>query len=850
MRNKLYILLLIVACAAVATRAQTPPENQPQPASPAPQGVLTQPSPEVTPTLPPEASAPAIKASEASAALESGSGLSAKTQNVRILQLKTAPLIDGKLDDEVWKTATVLKDFYQTQPGDNIAPSKQTELLIGYDTMNLYLGFNAFDEPGKVRATVGKRDDIFDDDNVRVLLDTFDDKRKAYIFVFNPLGIQADGILTEGRGEDYSVDVVMESKGAVNEHGYSVEVAIPFRSLRYSGGKDMRWGIHVFRRIKRLNNELDSWLPISRDKSGLLTQQGYITGFDGLATERTLEIIPSLTLLESGRRVRTIPRDTLLANPSLGDAGRFVNSAIDLDPGLTAKLSLTSKLTLALAVNPDFAQVEADQLVVTANQRFPIFFPERRPFFLEGIEIFDSLLTAVNTRAIVDPDVAVKMTGKSGRYTFGLMGASDNGPGNFTEDERTDPLVLPGIQRFLDKNAHIGVLRVKRDIGKENSIGLIATTYNFIERHNHLGGIDGRFRLDPKTTFDFQILGTTSRGFFFDPDLGRSIYRTGNGLAYAARYSVTGRNNAVELYGEGYTRDYRADVGFIGRTDSNFNSILLRRSSTPNPKGRLTSWRVQNFSHLDYDFRGRAYTSESETSLALNFPRQSVLSIAYEKAYERVFEEEFGRKRTPTRSGAFLGDDERASGKHHFFLSGASQYNKKYGFNFRAVYRIGHFDYDFGNGPKFPRVSPAALLNQSAPFDPGRGNLFELSAGLAYQPTNELRSTLTYIKNRLVRDDTKRVAFDVNLVSWRTVYQFTRFTFARARIDYNSLATSARGQFLLGWTPNPGTSVFIGYNDDINYNGFNPFTDELEQGLRRNGRTFFIKMSYLFRRSF
>ena len=848
MKNKLYVLLHIIMCAFAAHAQTTVPENQTVPQDT--RSVSTQPSPEVKPTLPPEASTPVLNASEASNALERDAGLPPeKSQIVRIVQLRTAPVIDGKLDEEVWKTAAVLKDFYQTQPGDNIAPSHQTVLLIGYDTKNLYLGFHAFDEPGKVRATVGKRDDIFEDDNVRVLLDTFDDKRKAYAFVFNPLGIQADGILTEGRGEDYSVDVVMESKGVINDRGYIVEVAIPFRSLRYSGGKDMRWGIHVFRRIKRLNNELDSWMPISRDKSGLLTQQGYITGFDGLATERTLEIIPSLTLLESGRRVRTVPRTELLANPALGDAGRFVNSAIDFDPGVTAKLSITSNLTLALAINPDFAQVEADQLVVTANQRFPIFFPERRPFFLEGIEIFDTLLTAVNTRAIVDPDIAVKLTGKSGRYTFEFMGASDNGPGSFTEDERTDPFILPGIQRFVDKNAHIGVIRVKRDVGKENSIGILATTYNFIERHNHLGGIDGRFRINPKTTFDFQLLGTNSRRFFFDPDLGGNIYRTGNGLAYAARYNVTSRNTTFELYGEGYTRDYRADVGFIRRTDSNFNSVLLRYSSTPNPKGRLTSWNLQNFSHLDYDFRGRAYTSESETALTFNFPRQSVLSLAYEKAYERVFEEEFGRRRTPTRSGAFLGDDERASGKHHFFLTGGTQYNKKYGFNFRAVYRIGHFDYDLGNGPKFPRVSPAALLNPRAPFDPGRGNLFELSGGFAYQPTSELRSTLTYIKNRLVRDDTSRVAFDVDLVSWRTVYQFTRFTFARARIDYNSLTTRARGQFLLGWTPNPGTSLFVGYNDDVNYNGFNPFTGESESGLRRNGRTFFVKMSYLFRRS-
>ncbi len=848
MRTKLFALILILAGAGTAhAQATTAPVSTT--VSPTAGVAATQPTP-LIPTTPEVAASPEVSPVAQNPALKSGTApLPDKTQAVRITQLKTPPLIDGKLDDEVWKAAAVLKDFYQTQPGDNTPPSQLTELLIGYDSKNLYLGFRALDEPGKVRATVGKRDDIFNDDNVRILIDTFNDKRKAYAFVFNPLGIQADGILTEGRGEDYSVDVVMESKGEITDKGYTVEVAIPFRSLRYNGGKDMRWGIHVFRRIKRLNNELDSWMPISRDKSGLLTQQGYITGFEGLATERTLEIIPSLTLIETGRRVRTVPRSFLVANPGVGDPGRLVNPAIELDPGVTAKLGITSNITLALAVNPDFAQVEADQLVVTANQRFPIFFPERRPFFLEGIEIFSTPLTAVNTRAIVDPDIALKLTGKSGRNSFGVMFASDNGPGNFNADERTDPLVLPGIQRFLDKNAYIGVLRLKRDLGKENSIGLVATSYNFIEKHNHLGGIDGRFRINPTSTFDFQLLTTTSRRFFFSPDEGRNIYRTGKGLAYVADYNITGRNNSFRLYGEGYTRDYRADVGFITRTNSNFNSVLLRHASTPNPKGRIVSWSVQNFTHIDYTFQGRMYATENETSFAVNLPRQSTLSVAYEKSYERVFEEEFGRKRTATRSGALLGADERSTSKHHFFFSGASQINKKYAFNLRAVYRIGHFDYDLGNGPKFPRVSPAALLDPRAPFDPGRGNLFEFSGGFAYQPTSELRSTINYIKNRLVRDDTGRVAFDDNIASWRTTYQFTRFTFVRARIDYSSLASRARGQFLLGWTPNPGTSLYVGYNDDVNYRGFNPFTGDLESGFRRNGRTFFVKMSYLFRRS-
>jgi hypothetical protein len=158
------------------------------------------------------------------------------------------------------------------------------------------------------------------------------------------------------------------------------------------------------------------------------------------------------------------------------------------------------------------------------------------------------------------------------------------------------------------------------------------------------------------------------------------------------------------------------------------------------------------------------------------------------------------------------------------------------------------FDYDFGAGPKFPRVSPAALLDPNAPLDPGPGNTTDITVPFAWRPTESFRASVDYTKSRLVRIDTGRLAYDQNLWSLRANYYFTRFTFARARVDYDTLATRVRGQFLLGWTPNPGTALYAGYNDDLNYNGYNPFTNQLERGLRRNGRNFFVKLSYLIRR--
>jgi hypothetical protein len=774
-----------------------------------------------------------------------------KANPVRIARFEKPPVIDGRLDEEVWKQAAVLKDFYQTQPGDNTPPSQPTEVLVGFDAKTIYFAFRAQDEPGKVRATVAKRDQIFDDDYIGFYLDTFNDKRKAYVIFFNPLGVQADGIFTENQGEDYSPDIVMQSQGVVTENGFTVEVAIPFKSLRYEAGKDKNWGLHVFRRIKRYNNELDSWMPNFRDQSGTLNQAGHLTGLEGISTERTLEIIPSLTVSETGKRFHTLPQSVLDDNPALNDPGRFVNQPIAFDPGLTAKFGLTPTVTLDLALNPDFAQVEADATVVTANQRFPIFFEEKRAFFLEGIDIFQTPLQVVHTRTIIDPDIAVKLTGKRGRNTFGLMLASDNAPGSFSEDERTDPGNFPDIEPFINKNSLIGVLRLKRDVGRESSIGMMATSYSFIQNHNYVAGIDGRFKINPQTIFTFQALGTSSRRFFYEPERDENVYRTGNAFAYFWMYDVTKRNYGWFVNGQGRTRDYRANVGFTRRTNTNRNEMFFRVNNDPQPKATLIQWRVQNFTALNYDWKGRSQDHFTETQLRLNFPRQTFLSLGFNLEYERLFEEEFGAKRTATQSGIFAGNDsERSTYKKNIFAYGETRPSKKYGLFFFIGYRWNEFDLDLGNGNKFPRVSPIALIDQDAPYDPGPGNFLDLNLNVSYQPTDVLRLSLDYTKNRLVREDTGLVAFDDNIFALRGTYQFSRFTFARARLDYDTLASSLRGQFLLGWTPNPGTAFYIGYNDDLNRNGFNPFSGQLEPGFRRNGRTFFIKMSYLFRRSF
>jgi hypothetical protein len=822
-----------------------------------------------------------------------------KAAPVRIPKASLSPVIDGKIDEEIWKQAVVFKDFYQTNPGDNTAPSKPTEALMMYDEKYLYIAFKCWDEKDKINATVAKRDDVFGEDNVRIWLDTYNDQRRAYILGFNPLGIQMDGIHTEGRGSDFSVDIVMESKGVIEEWGWSVEVKIPFKSLRYAAGKGKMWGFNVARNIDRLNDEMNSWMPDDRNVSGQLIKYGKITGLDEIKYERTLEITPSITLGETGRRLRVFPRYLVnergyydpVRNPNgLRETGRFVNQPIKQDIGVTLKYTITPNITLDAAYNPDFAEIEADAPVVSANQRFPIFFEEKRPFFLEGADTFQTPLQVFYSRQIFDPDFAAKLTGKVGKTSFGFLAASDNAPGNYDEDDRNDPSIRPRIDEFIDKNALFGVLRVKRDFGKENNVGFVATYRGYPEQRNLLAGFDGRFKVDEKTVFQFQVVGTNSRRCFFDAEFepllnplqaqrNRAVcgtgsnsntfnnYRAGNGLAYFVNYDYTEKNRGFVIEFVGRSRDYRADAGFTRRQNTNSAFFGGRLSTETKPKAKIIRVNWFNNLSLGYDWAGRSQSAEWGQNLSFTLQNNTYLNFNGGIGYERLFEEEFGLKRMPTRpdSGAFFGDSERSTTNGWISANLNKQINKKISVGVFGGTIFNAFDFDFGAGERFPRVSSAytAYLAEeerrrllglpSLPepsLDPGAGQQYDFGLGIELKPINPLRISLDYNKSRLVRDDTGRTSFDSNIVTLRSTYQFTRFIFARTRLDYDSLSSNVKGQLLFGWNPSPGTALYAGYNDDLNYNGFNPFTGNYEPGFGRNGRTFFIRASYLFRKSF
>ena len=806
-----------------------------------------------------------------------------KTRPVNVVKFAAPPVIDGKLDDEVWKTAQVLKDFYQTSPGDNIAASKPTEVMLGYDEKNLYIAFRCFDEKDKIRATVAKRDEVFNEDNVRVWLDTYNDQRRAYIIGFNPYGIQQDGIFTEGQGADFSVDIVMESKGVIEDWGWSVEAKIPFKSLRYTAGKGKLWGFNAARNIDRLNDEFDQWLPDDRDISGFLVKHGKLSGLNEIKYERTLEVVPSVTLSETGSRKRTIPLSTAnnngydpIFNPvGVRDFGRFVNDSIKPEIGVNLKYTLSPNVTLDAAVNPDFAEIEADAAVVTANQRFPIFFEEKRPFFLEGKEIFDSPLSPFYSRTIIDPDLAAKVTGKIGANSFGLLVASDNAPGNYSLDERSDPSIRRRISEFVDKNAYFGVLRVKHDIGSQNNIGFFATARVFPKNRNFVSGFDGTFKLNPKTVMNFQILGTHSRKFFYNADRDNNQYRTGNGIGYYWNIDYTTDTRGWFIQAEGRSSDYRADAGFTPRTNTNTFFFFNRFSTKSNPKAAIIRANWRQFARYRVDWKGR--TQGAFVGNGFNLNLQGSLYIGGEAGveFEKIYEDEFGARRNARQSGAFFGAPTRSAKQPYFSFNVNKTVNKQlsvYGF-VGSVFNS--FDFDFGAGNRYPRASPAfqtylnsteyreyirrLLINPNDPnndfpsppgLDPGKGWQFDAEVGAEYKPINALRLSLDYTKSRLKRSDNNRVAYDTNIITLRSTYQFTRFAFLRTRVDYDSLNSNFSGQILAGYNPNPGTAFYVGYNDNFNYNGFSPFTGQLEPRFERNGRTFFIRASYLFRKSF
>src|SRR4051794_1529466 len=308
--------------------------------------------------------------------------------------------------------------FTQSYPYDGKPPTQKTHAFLGYDDNNLYVVLTCFDKnPRNIRAQMSRREPStpFDaDDYIELTLDTFHDQRHALVFDMNPLGIQADALYTEGQGTDYSWDTLWYTRSRINTQGYVIWTSIPFRSLRFHSRDVNGWGITISRYIAR-ENETDYWPVVSDKISGRLTQEATVSGFENISPGRNMQFIP----YAEGRSFRALDtRDPL--DP------RFSTHTLDGKVGLDSKFVFHDSLVLDTTINPDFAQIESDEPQNTINQRFEVFFPEKRPFFLENSNFFEAPLIAVGqqtrmlfTRRIADPSFGTRLTGKMGPWNLG-----------------------------------------------------------------------------------------------------------------------------------------------------------------------------------------------------------------------------------------------------------------------------------------------------------------------------------------------------------------------------------------------------------------------------------------------
>ena len=472
--------------------------------------------------------------------------------------------IDGMLDETAWESAVSIPLKYECLPGDNIEPPVRTEALVSYDEDYLYIGFRAWDDgSSSIRAHLMDRDDIqafVQDDHVGFMIDTFNDERRAFQFRINPLGVQVDGIFSELDGiEDFSWDIIWSSVGRITDEGYIVEVAVPFNQLRFpSSAEPQTWGIVAFRSWPRSVRHRIRSHAFDRGRSCVLCQINKVEGFREMSAGRNIELVPTTTARRTDRR------EALSGN-------RFDEGDIDTEFGFSGRWGITSNMILNATVNPDFSQVEADEAQLEGNERFALFFEEKRPFFLEGLDFFQTPLQAVFTRTVIDPRAGFKVTGKTGSNAIGAFAAQDRG----------NRLILPSNQQsrsvLLDDDVTSGVVRYRRDVGSGSAIGGLYTGREGNNYKNHLGGLDAFLRLSDANTVSLQVLrSSTVYPDSFQTVLGQPDGTlTGSGIT--ASFAHSSRNWQIGVAYEDLSPGFRADGGFVPRADTRESSATISR---------------------------------------------------------------------------------------------------------------------------------------------------------------------------------------------------------------------------------------------------------------------------------
>ncbi|MCU0634735.1 MAG: carbohydrate binding family 9 domain-containing protein [Gemmatimonadaceae bacterium] len=746
-------------------------------------------------------------------------------------RLDAPTTVDGRLDEPVWQQAALLTGFSQFFPADGLAADDSTDVLVWYSSTALHVGIRAHAPPGTVRATLADRDRITQDDNVQLFLGTYNDSRQAMVFSVNPFGIQSDGVIIEtgavqGGGfggttprareaVDLSPDYVWRSRGRLTDTGFEVEIEIPMKSLRYRSDAELTWQLHVVRTVQRSGTE-QTWAPAVRAASSFLAQAGQLTGIRELARGLTLDVIPSITSITAGQ-----------PSPS---GWRYTAQSPDL--GGSLRWGVTSNLTLNATVNPDFSQVESDATQLQYDPRVAIFFPERRPFFLESAEQFSVPNNLVYTRRIVQPRASAKLTGKLGGFDVGLLSAMDNGE-------------VSGA----GGNPIANILRVQRDLGAQSRVGLLYTDLATRTGSNRLLGVDSRL-VRGIFSARAQLVGSHTTD-------AAGVARTAPLFDVAG--NILGRRFNAIYRARGISPDFQAQLGFINRPAVTDLSAT-HRFTFFTPKGALVEaftpelFYSNTFRYTDVAW-GRALEEKLHLRSTTRFRGgwqlafQSLIeTFRYDSSLYRNY-----RLLQPRTGGGV--DTVRFTGTPSFWnldwvLSFSSPELKRMAFNTTVVW---------GKDQNFPEWGAAFIASYGG--------------GLTLRPTEQLRVVGTWTYDYFDRWRAGSRVLTRSAPRLRVEYQLTRQVFFRFigelnRTQRDSLRDVGRTELpiylvgsggrltraaafdrrngrydaLFSYLPSPGTVVFMGYGSGIESNRPTGPTE-----LQRTADALFVKVSYLFR---
>jgi len=712
-----------------------------------------------------------------------------------------------------------VEGFTQRIPRNGQPASQRTEVYLGYDDESLYVIFVCFDtEPNQIRARLGRREDVFSDDVVEVMIDTFNDKRRAYAFVTTPRGIQRDAIWTEGQGFDGSFDTLWYTRGQLTDQGYLAWIAIPFKSLRFPSTPQQTWGIILRRDIPRVN-ESSLWPHVSSTVEGRLNQAATLRGLENISPGRTLQFIP----YASFRSFRA---------PDFRDPAqpRFSEEAGELQAGLDAKIILQDSLVLDITANPDFAQVESDEPQVTVNQRFEVFFPEKRPFFLENAGYFTTPFNLVFTRRIADPRLGARLTGKRGPFAIGALIADDEAPGK----------LVPPADPLHGSRAVVGILCGSRDFFRQSTLGFLYTGREFKESYNRVTGLDGRLKFGDNWVVGIQGIASWTR------QLDATHW---TGPAYTVQAERSGRQFYYSTSYTDISRDFQTELGFVPRTDirhwAQFTSYQFR------PEGKwLIAWGPESNTEIVYDHNGTRLDLTQDTELGVEMTGRTFVSLFYNWDKERLRPLDF----------------DVLTESHDF------QRNRK-GFEMETAYlRWLSVAWNYSWGTRINFSPPEGQ-------EPFLADVKSATVVTALRPLTSLLVENRYLHTRLTDRGDDRNIFNNHIIRSNWNWQFTRELSLRVILQYDAVlanpehtALQARknfnADFLFIYLLHPGTAIYIGYNG--NAQNLDPGLFQCSgPGVARPGcpdlaagstalprprqqfindaRQFFVKVSYLIR---